>query len=121
MDAVEYAKAFRRMCFAHENCFDCELQRACFALAKGQPSKSPEEYDRAIEMRVKSVEAWAEEHPIITRQSLLLKVFPNLPTDVDGVYESCPNRLAPTKKLEECVRTNCGECRKEFWLQEVDG
>lgn len=98
MDAVEYDKALRRMCFAHENCFDCELRRVCLELAKGQPRISPEECDRAIEMRVKTVEAWAEEHPIITRQSLLLKIFPILPTDANGVYESCPNRLAPTKK-----------------------
>ena len=63
---------------------------------------------------------WCKEHPIKTRQSEFLKMFPNAirfensniiaikPCDMDTDYASIP-----------CALT-CEECFKKYWLAEVD-
>lgn len=63
---------------------------------------------------------WCKEHPIETRQSRFLKMFPE--ADIDcGFLKICPavidNRLSD---CEKCKNTRCIDCEKEYWLAEVD-
>lgn len=69
---------------------------------------------------VKFVEQWAKEHPVKTRQSEFLKLFPGV--DVDET-DGCPT-LNPCnvyqKMRKECAGKLCYECRRAFWLAEVE-
>ena len=75
----------------------------------------------SIEETVSKVEQWAKDHPVKTRQSELLKLFPKA-TVSDHVIALCP-KLYCTQFLgtdfQECEGTNCAKCRREYWLAEV--
>lgn len=70
MDAVEYLKTLSRMCNCE--CCNCEFKKrlsgfeSCTVWRKTHP-------DEAVAI----VEKWAAEHPIKTRQSEFLKLFPS--------------------------------------------
>ena len=68
---------------------------------------------------VKFVERWAAEHPAKTRQSELLKLFPNAHVDLEGCLRINPCNIFG-KKVAECAGYTCAECRKAFWLVEVE-
>ena len=110
MDAVEFIRQVRRM-------GKQKGEAICFKL---------EEKDTEI---VEQVEKWAKEHPVKTRQSELLKLFPNMKIDDDtGTLCMCPMNFNPeTYKDEEkcfCVHMrddiHCAECRRDFWLKEIE-
>lgn len=96
MDAVEFFKTVKRLC--GQGCAKCPVCK--------------------IEEMVSKVEQWAKEHPIKTRQSEFLKMFPNadlcrdviniLPCSVEKGMSKC------------CSDKRCEECRKDYWLTEVD-
>ena len=68
---------------------------------------------------VKFVEQWCTEHPIKTRQSEILKMFPGAAIDeMDGCLTLNPCNFYP-KMREECSGRRCSDCRREFWLAEV--
>lgn len=69
---------------------------------------------------VKFVERWDAEHPIKTRQSEFLKMFPGAAIDkMDGCLTLNPCNFYP-KMREECSGRRCSDCRREFWLVEVE-
>lgn len=71
---------------------------------------------KSIEGTVSKVEQWAKDHPVKTRQSEFLKMFPNAAID-DGVL--C---ISPCKIEKDIVCVNgksCNECCREYWLAEV--
>jgi len=106
MDAVEYLKTKRKMCETFQSCcINCPLKGDC-----GMPT-DPEE-------NVKAVEEWAKEHPVKTRQSEFLKMFPSAhvsigllnirPCDVDiKVHKGCADF------------SSCWTCRREYWTEEI--
>ena len=102
MDAVEFIKQVRRM-------GKQKGEAICFKL---------EEKDTEI---VEKVEQWAKEHPIKTRQSEFLKMFPNASVGYNGTLVICPSQ-ADTKAVAECVRSerNCDKCKHDFWLKEIE-
>lgn len=113
----EYLKAKACMCNMHKPyCDECPLGKE--AHRRNYPCNAFE-IDNPEEC-VKIVEKWAAEHPKKTRQSEFLKMFPNA-SIVDGVPELNPchvdNKFSPQKG---CGNSSCGECRKEYWSQEVD-
>lgn len=57
-----------------------------------------------------------------TRQSQLLKMFPDARTDDAGILVYCPDAfIAKEISAEYCNKYNkCQECRKDYWLAEVD-
>ena len=75
---------------------------------------------KKIEETVLKVEQWAKGHPVKTRQSELLKLFPNLKID-DGVIAFCPGKFLPEVEGEAYCKKHdkCRECRKDYWLAEV--
>lgn len=108
MEAFEYLKEFKRMCdsFNLADCSDCPLYENCDIL---RPS------DEDLRYRVDVVEKWSKEHPVKTRQSEFLKMFPNAPI-IAGVMTMCPQIVAPAS---DCDR-KCTECRKRFWLSPIE-
>ena len=67
---------------------------------------------------VKFVERWDAEHPIKTRQSEFLKLFPNAQTD-SGCLNACPMDVFGNTGID-CNKRTCFECKKAFWLAEVE-
>lgn len=69
---------------------------------------------------VKFVERWAAEHPVKTRQSEILKMFPGAAIgEMDGCLTSNPCNFYPKMREERSGRI-CSDCRREFWLAEVE-
>lgn len=112
MDVVEFLLAKHRLCDGSV-CKDCILDDECDAAS----------FNCVVAKNmVKKVEWWAKEHPVKTRQSEFLKMFPDtkiiggciniLPCDINyHVEEDC---TSGTWHME------CAECRRNYWLQEVD-
>lgn len=65
---------------------------------------------------------WCKEHPVETRQSRFLKMFPNAWLDGDGIMDLCPKRIDTnyTHKNNQCIDVDCDECKRAYWLAEVD-
>lgn len=110
MDVVEYVKQRERMCTYYGSCDKCLANKVmgCAALAK-------------ISQMVPIVEQWAKEHSVKTRQSELLKMFPNASVGYNGTLVICPSQ-ADTKAVVGCVRSekNCDKCKRDFWLTEIE-
>lgn len=69
---------------------------------------------------VKFVERWAVAHPIKTRQSEFLKLFPGADVDeTDGCLTLYPC-FVYEKMRKECGERKCSDCRRKFWLAEVE-
>ena len=110
MDAVEYVKQRDRMCDYYVNCGDCPAgnYEGCASLNE-------------IPNMVPIVEQWAKEHPVKTRQSEFLKMFPNASVGYNGTLVICPSQ-ADTQAVAGCIRSerNCDKCKRDFWLKEVE-
>lgn len=71
---------------------------------------------------VKNTEEWSAAHPRKTRQSVFLEQWPNARPAGDGVLTFCPKRFDfHISCLAECHSLKkCSDCRREFWMQEVE-
>lgn len=108
----DYARLCRTV-ITCDNCPMCATRNGINSSCDDLLIKNP---DKANEIILK----WCEEHPIKTRQSEFLKMFPNVirfknnniiaikPCNMDTDYASKP-----------CTLT-CEECFKNYWLAEVD-
>ena len=115
MDAVKFIEEAKRMCNANvSNCAECCKGRACPINLPGA-NYTPEE-------RVKLVEEWSAAHPSKTRQSVFLEQYPNAKIDHKGNLYICPYFVDKNATIKySCVcSTNCTDCRREFWMQEVE-
>ena len=116
MDAVEFLKALGRLCNNYLCGDNCPLIDSC-----------DDESDDSYVRKVQIVEQWAKEHPVKTRQSEFLKMFPNARIESDGMPSICPiivdkrcynkddDALCCFVRDEE----KCGKCRRDFWLKEI--
>lgn len=114
MDAVEFFKTVNRYCKNQ----GCKKYLACRGdLCMIWPD---DDSVKSIEETVSKVEQWAKGHPVKTRQSELLKLFPNTKID-SGVIIFCPRNFLPEVEENEYCKGNksCRECRKDYWLTEV--
>lgn len=114
MDAVTYIKEKSRMTKkCNIDCYKCPLAYenngkdfSCTILEKCYPEKV-----------VEIVENWSKEHPIRTRQSEFLKIYPNVMKD-KNVIGICP--LAVDTEFKYCEKyTNCAACKKKYWLEDI--
>ena len=115
MDAVEFLKEKERMCREHD-CFDCPLGKKNNERELGCPALENQYPETAIAI----VEQWSREHPIKTRQSEFLKMFPNAKLDQNGYVLIQPCHIeASQRNLEMCDRMpSCTDCRKAYWFAE---
>ena len=112
MDAVKFLKTLRRMC--NGECRECEYEkRSGFDPCTVWQYEHPEE-------AVAIAEQWAAEHPIKTRQSEFLKLFPYARVKkANGLPIVSPCDL-DVKLAGKCEGIPCQECWKKFWLAEVE-
>ena len=110
MDALEFLKERRRMCNSYRGCEGCPLEDGKCVVSDVAPD---EDYKRIIA----AVEQWSKEHPRKTRQSVFLEQWPNCQMGDDGVIRICPRNV---DKNYACVFSEGSECRRKFWMQEVE-
>lgn len=75
--------------------------------------------DEDANFLVNFIEEWAKEHPAKTRLSEFLKQYPEAALDNDGYPVLNPCGFYK-KMREECIGKSCPDCRREFWMQEVE-
>lgn len=111
MDAIEFIKQLRRM-------DEKGVPKNRFIyLRVGRETDSPEDV-------VAEVEEWVKMNPVKTRQSVFLKMFPNVSLDGNGIIDISPCRVDPKQypfNGKACGSLSaCSQCRREFWSQEVE-
>ena len=106
MDAVECMKVITRM--LKSGTIDCAIQKYISAQKKN-------DYEGMVE----AAEQWAAEHPVKTRQSVFLKHYPGARITIDGYLHTCPMDVFSDTGIN-CGAQTCHECRKAFWLAEVE-
>ena len=108
MDAVKFVEARRRM----------------FAMTGENPKYSMFNMGTPAEEVVREVEEWATAHPRKTRQSEFLEQYPEAQIDDNGVLSVCPTVISSSHRKDGGGRLNirrkCTDCRREFWMQEVE-
>lgn len=114
MDAVEYVKQRNRMCDYYVNCSECPVgqYKVCASIV-GIPKLIP------------IIEQWAKEHPVKTRQSEFLKIFPEASMLNDEYLNICPAQISSECRDREtggCYDPgmDCGKCKHDFWLKEIE-
>ena len=114
MDAVEFLKALGRLCNNYLCGDNCPLIDSC-----------DDESDDGYVRKVQIVEQWAKEHTVKTRMSEFLKQWPDAEIGDDGFPSVAPCQLY--KDMEEkdengvcCKNLECAECRRDFWLKEIE-
>ena len=107
MDAVECMKVITRM--LKSGTIDCAIQKYISAQKKN-------DYEGMVE----AAEQWAADHPVKTRQSEFLKHYPGARISVAmGCLNACPMNVFSDTGIN-CGAQTCHECRKAFWLAEVE-
>lgn len=118
MDAVEFVRAKRRMCKSH-TCDQCEIWKS-----EIEPANvfCHEWMGKNAEKAVAFVEQWSKEHPIKTRQSVFLEQWSEAEIDKNGCLMLCPITVSVDRRNrhEDCTTLKCTDCRREFWMQEVE-
>ena len=121
MDALEFLKEKKRMCNAyseHNNCFgDCPLIESCCVINNSTP-------DEDLKKMITVVEQWSKDHPRKTRQSVFMDQYPEVEIDENGVVGLCPMFISDVHRDSngECnyPEKQCRDCRREFWMKEVN-
>lgn len=119
MDAVEFIMKRERMCkpnIAH--CKSCPvdieirkrgLETTCYNFQVTYPKTF-----------VEIVEQWNKEHPMKTRQSEFLKMFPDADIAEDGYLRINPCYLSQGRCPKNADFNCCVKCREQFWNEEVE-
>ena len=68
---------------------------------------------------VKFVEQWDAAHPVKTRQSEFLKHYPYARILAHGCLNACPMDVFSDIGIN-CNAQPCFECKRDFWLAEVE-
>lgn len=121
MDAVKFLKEKNRMCKKVNDCFICSLGNEDGRCQIG----SIVNQRLTEEQLVENVKKWAEKHPVKTRQSEFLKMFPNAKM-LNGVISVDPcevdtENCGVDSESEWCQKCDsCESCHKDYWLAEVE-
>ena len=115
MDALKFIEASRRMCKSFGNtCNGCPANvdddRCKFSIFGG---------DEAAE-QIKLLEEWSAAHPRRTRQSVFLEQYPEAMIDGKDMFSVCPQYIDRNLECRREREGDCGDCRREFWMQEVE-
>lgn len=116
MDAVKFIEERKRLCEMYANCSECPANdnggRCKFSITVG---------DEATK-QIKLLEEWAAAHPCRTRQSVFLEQYPEASVDNCGCLMICPKIISIDyrNRYGDCVKHTCYDCRREFWMQEVE-
>lgn len=108
----DYVRMCRIVCRMFDECSGCPLIDSAGNCLNFVPQDI--ELDKVNEIILK----WCKEHPIKTRQSEFLKMFPNAHIYTDGVLEAKPCHIDET--VECSSEDDCDLCRSKYWLAEVN-
>lgn len=114
MDAVKFIKERDRMCrFYHHagDCYQCPAKDCECSALEGMVDD-----DNIVTI----VEEWSAAHPRKTRQSVFLEQWPNCMMDHDGTVGTCPGNFDKNYICDLNRPAGCLDCRREFWMQEVE-
>ena len=107
MDAVKFIKERDRM---------LEINREAPSLYY--------KHELSAEKIVAIVEEWSAAHPRRTRQSVFLEQYPEASINEHGVLLVCPCPISASHRSVNggcaTIGHRCDDCRKEYWLQEVE-
>jgi hypothetical protein len=113
MEALEFLKERKRMCNSYDGCKGCPFGDSKCVI---ESTISDEDFKRIVA----TVEQWSKEHPRKTRQSVFLEQWPEAEISfTDGCLTLDPCKFYK-KMRKECVGRLCSDCRREFWMQEVE-
>ena len=115
MDAVKFIEERNRMCESFgDSCTGCPASNG--GCAVGQEST----LDATAQIAM--VEKWSAAHPRKTRQSVFLEHWPEAELDECGYLVICPKRISDDyrNRYAICINRVCFDCRREFWMQEVE-
>ena len=118
MEALEFLKERKRMCRSFGgSCRGCPGEKVRCAL---NSLTSDDDYKRIVVM----VEEWSAAHSCKTRQSVFLEQWPEAQIDDNDVLSVCPAVISPSHRKDGggClnIHKKCADCRREFWMQEVE-
>lgn len=115
MDAVEFFKTVNRLCKNQRYCAECPIHKN----GMGCIVKADDDSTKSVEETVSKVEQWAKDHPVKTRQSEFLKMFPKAEIKDDYLW-MCPKYINYDYNPEgNCHEISCSDCKRKFWLTEV--
>lgn len=122
MDAVKFIEERNRMCKSFcDGCTGCPAFNACdnnLCCAVGNESKMD------VTAQIAIVEEWSAAHPRKTRQSVFIEQYPDAVLDGFGVLRICPIYISAEYR-DNCngcknIGKKCSDCRREFWMKEVE-
>ena len=117
MEALEFLKERKRMCRSFcGSCKGCPCEKVRCVI---NAYVSDDDYKRIVA----AVEEWSAAHPRKTRQSVFLKMFPNVMLNDKGQFGFCPKMLdtAYHPAGDCCLDVDiCQRCMDNFWGQEVE-
>lgn len=113
MDALEFLRERKRMRNSYKDCEGCPLEGPKCVVSSIVPD---EDYKRIIA----TVEQWSAAHPRKTRQGMFLEQWPNCRMDGDCVVGMCPRNVDKNYICDLNRSAGCTDCRREFWMQEVE-
>lgn len=119
MDALKFIEERNRMCdyYRRGNEFSGCAECPAFQMTCVSVRSVTAEY-------IAAVEQWSKEHPRKTRQSVLLEQYPEADLDTHGLALLCPMAISAAHRDGSglCADPDheCGDCRREFWMQEVE-
>lgn len=119
MDAVKFIEERNRMCESFNYGCGCQMCPACdddLCCAISVMST----LDATAQIAI--VEKWSAAHPRKTRQSAFLEHYPEAEIDTRGSLMLCPKRISAEcrDRYGNCSNRICSDCRREFWMQEVE-
>lgn len=123
MDAIQFLKTVGRICKANNGkCDECPLDKyPCNAYINCIRNVEP---DKDSEEMVNIADGWAKDHPVKTRktrQSELLKMFPDAQIDTYGALTIRPCSIEKGLCSKCTTLSDCVGCRREYWLKEIEG
>ena len=121
MNTYEYIMERKRMCKSFDKGYGCQMCPACdneLHCVLSVMSTLDAKEQAAI------VEKWSAEHPRKTRQDVFMEQYPEANLDAYGVLRICPVNISAEyrDKSGECLLlySDCRDCRKDFWMAEVE-
>lgn len=103
-----YKEEMNRMCI-NQACINCNLKYdTCNKVSELKPE------------HIEIVQKWSDEHPVKTRQSELLKIFPEININPSSILNIRPCDIIGWLKCTCDDYENCTECKRDFWSQEVE-
>lgn len=122
MDTVKFIEERNRMCKSFDaGCKGCPAFNVCeddLCCAVAQLST------RDATAQIAIVEEWSAAHPCKTRQSVFLEQYPEARMGDDGVLHVDPCSISASHRNASgscaTMKRECKDCRREFWMQEVE-